>query len=131
MASDLNQCSFIGRLGKDPESRFKPDGKQITSFSMAVSGYKKDETEWVRVVAFDKLAEICSTYLTKGSRIYLSGRMKTDKWTDKEGVERYSTNIIADKMQMLDGKKDASQPEVEQHKDPASDFSGMDSDIPF
>lgn len=111
--SDLNLCQFIGRLGKPPETRYTPDGKAICSFGIAVgsqwknkAGEKQESTEWVSITAFDKLGEICSKYLDKGSLIHISGRMKTDKYTDKQGVEKYSTKIIAENMQMLGGKKD-------------------------
>lgn len=115
MANDLNQCNFIGRLGKDVETRYMPNGDAVSSFSIAVgsswkdkAGDKKEETEWVSVTAFRKLAEICGQYLKKGSKVYVTGRMKTDKYTDKDGVERYSTKIIMDNMQMLDSKPGAS-----------------------
>ena len=109
MANDLNRCEFIGRLGRDPESRFSPDGMQIVSFSIAVGRkYKdKEETEWVNIVAFGKLAEICAEYLSKGKQIYVAGRMNTQKYQDKEtGQDRYSTRIIADQLQMLGGRDD-------------------------
>lgn len=109
MANDLNRCEFIGRLGKDPETRHAPDGGAICNFSLAV-GWKtsgKEGTEWVRVVAFGKLAEICGEYLTKGKQIYVSGRMTTRKWADKDtGQDRYSTEIVADHLQMLGTKPD-------------------------
>lgn len=116
MSNDLNQCQFIGRLGKDPETRYMPSGEAVSSFSIAVGsqwkdkqGAKQESTEWVNVTAFAKLGEICGQYLTKGSQIFVSGRMKTEKYTDKEGVERYSTKIIADRMQMLGNKPEGSQ----------------------
>lgn len=111
MSNDLNNCYFIGRLSRDPETRYLPSGEAVASFSLAVGstwkdkqGQKQESTEWVNVTAFGKLAEICTQYLAKGSRVYLSGRMKTDKYNDKEGITRYSTKIIADRMQMLGGK---------------------------
>jgi single-strand DNA-binding protein len=106
MANDLNQCNFIGNLGRDPETRHMPSGDAVTNFSIAV-GWKskeKEGTEWVNITAFGKLAEICAQYLKKGSKVFISGRMTTEKYTDKDGVERYSTKIVADRMQMLDGK---------------------------
>jgi len=109
MANDLNRCEFIGRLGKDPETRHSPDGTAVCNFSLAV-GWKtkeKEGVEWVRIVAFGKLAEICSDYLAKGKQVYVSGRMTTRKWADKDtGQDRYSTEIVADQMQMLGGKGD-------------------------
>src|SRR5690554_5737547 len=147
MANDLNRCEFIGRLGRDPESRFSPDGMQIVSFSIAVGRkYKdKEETEWVNIVAFGKLAEICAEYLSKGKQIYVAGRMNTQKYQDKEtGQDRYSTRIIADQMQMLGGRDDdgghhqapqrqpqqARQPE-QQPKRQADSIYDMADDPPF
>lgn len=143
MANDLNRCEFIGRLGKDPETRYAPDGGAICNFSLAV-GWKtsgKEGTEWVRVVAFGKLGQICADYLTKGKQVYVSGRMTTRKWTDKDsGQDRYSTEIVADQLQMLGGKNDeseqrpASKPASRQparESQPASNLADMDDDIPF
>lgn len=114
MASDLNFCSFIGRLGKDPETRYLPSGEAVTNFSIACSqswkdkesGDKKEVTEWVRCSAFGKLAEIAGQYLKKGKQCYVSGRMTTRKWTDKDGVEKYSTEIKVDQLQLLGSKDD-------------------------
>lgn len=146
MASDLNSCNFIGRLGKDVETRYMPSGEAVASFSLAVGstwkdkqGAKQESTEWVNVTAFGKLAEICSQYLVKGSQVYLSGRMKTDKYTDKNGIEKYSTKIIAERMQMLGGKGqsgDEQQQPARQQPAPAtppsSGFDDMENDsIPF
>lgn len=137
MSNDLNRCEFIGRLGKDPEVRYSPDGAAVCNFSLAV-GWKtkeKEGVEWVRIVAFGKLAEICGEYLTKGKQVYVSGRMTTRKWTDKDsGQDRYSTEIVADQLQMLGGKNDepeqrpASRPAPRQVVPSTSDDS---SDIPF
>ena len=146
MANDLNSCNFIGRLGKDVETKYMPSGEAVSSFSLAVGstwkdkqGEKQESTEWVNVSAFGKLAEICSQYLVKGSQVYLSGRMKTDKYTDKNGVEKYSTKIIADRMQMLGGKPSEGQSSAPasapKHAAPSSGggsgFSDMEDDIPF
>jgi len=110
MSNDLNRCEFIGRLGKDPDVRYSPDGAAVCNFSLAV-GWKtkeKEGVEWVRVVAFGKLGEICGEYLTKGKQVYVSGRMTTRKWTDKDsGQDRYSTEIVADQMQMLGAREDS------------------------
>lgn len=139
MANDLNRCEFIGRLGRDPETRFMPNGDAVCNFSVAVGWKSKDKegTEWVRVNAFKQLAEICGKYLTKGSQVYVSGRMATRKWTDKEGQERYSTEINLDQMQML-GSKHESEPAREHAKakqdgyaPQPSGFSDMEDDIPF
>jgi len=138
MANDLNRCEFIGRLGRDPETRFMPNGDAVCNFSVAVGWKSKDKegTEWVRVNAYKQLAEICGKYLTKGSQVYVSGRMATRKWTDKDGQERYSTEINLDQMQML-GSKPEGEPDRERAKAkqdvyaPQSGFSDMDDDVPF
>ena len=98
---------FIGRLGRDPESRFTQSGKTVVNFSIACSEKRGGEeyTEWVPIVAWDKLGEICAQYLQKGSLVYISGRMQTRKWQDKEGGTRYTTEIVAREMKMLDGKE--------------------------
>ncbi|HEY6022269.1 MAG TPA: single-stranded DNA-binding protein [Candidatus Paceibacterota bacterium] len=137
----VNKVILIGRCGKDPETRYMPSGEAVSSFSLAVGsqwkdkqGAKQESTEWVNVTAFAKLGEICGQYLTKGSQVFVSGRMKTEKYTDKEGVERYSTKIIADRMQMLGGKPEGSQPAQRQPSTRgggASGFDDMDDDIPF
>jgi len=111
MARDLNKVMLIGRLGKDVELRVTPSGNSVASFSVA-SGRSvkegdgwKDQTEWFRVVAWEKLAEICANYLHKGSRVYVEGRLQTREYTDKEGVKRYSTEVIANDVILLDAKK--------------------------
>ena len=106
MANDLNQCNFIGRLGRDPEQKFMPSGDSVCNFSIAV-GWKtqeKEGTEWVNIVAFGKLSEICAEYLKKGAQVMVTGRMRTREW-EKDGVKRYATEIVADRMQMLGGKQ--------------------------
>ena len=115
MSNDLNRCEFIGRLGKAVETKYMSDGKAVTNFSIAVGnswkskdGEKQESTEWVNLVAYDKLAEICSKYLTKGSQVFVSGKMKTRKWQDKEGKDRYTTEIIVNELQMIGGKGEAS-----------------------
>ena len=109
-SNDLNRCEFIGRLGRDPEVRFSADGNAICNFSIAV-GYKskeKETTEWIRIVSFGKLAGVCGDYLRKGSQVYIAGRMTTRKWQNKDGVEQFSTEVVADQMQMLGGKSEES-----------------------
>lgn len=145
MANDLNHCSFIGRLGADPETRHAPSGDAICNFRIAV-GWKtkeKEGAEWVRISAFGKLAEICGQYLKKGSQVFVSGKMSTRKWQDKEGRDQYTTEIRADQMQMLGGKSDGAQQERQQpgqrqqQSAPSGgggQSGGMDdfeSDIPF
>lgn len=124
MANDLNQCNFIGRLGKDVEMRYQPSGDGIASFSIAVGWKSKDKegAEWVNITAFGKLAEICGQYLKKGSKVFISGRFKTDKY-EKDGQIRYSTSIIANILQMLDGKGDNQQ---QGQQAPQQNNSGFD-----
>ncbi len=119
----LNQCNFIGNLGKDPEMRTMANGKAVTNFSIAVTekwtsnGEKKERTEWVKVTAYDKLAEICAKYLAKGKPVFISGKMQTRQWEDKDGNTRYTTEIVANNMVMLgmtsqgSGDQDYGQPE--------------------
>lgn len=109
MANDLNRCEFIGRLFKDPEVRFTASGEAICDFSIAVNWKTKDKdgTEWVRIKSFGKLAGICGDYLKKGSQVFIAGRMTTRKWQNKDGVDQYTTEVVADQMQMLGGKLDA------------------------
>ena len=111
MAS-VNKVILIGNLGRDPETRYAPSGSAICNVRIATtrnwkdkaSGEKREETEWHSVVFYDRLAEIAGEYLKKGRSVYVEGRLKTRKWTDKEGVERYTTEIVADQMQMLGGR---------------------------
>ena len=134
MANDLNQCNFIGRLGADPETRFTPSGDAVCSFRIAV-GWKskeKEGTEWVSITTFGKLAEICGQYLAKGSQVFVSGRMKTEEY-ERDGVKRYSTKIVADRMQMLGGKQSADTPQEKPRPSAKTEpsFEVMDSEIPF
>ncbi len=113
MAS-VNKVILVGNLGRDPETRFSPDGAAICNVSLATtsqwkdktSGERKEETEWHRVVFYNRLAEIAGEYLKKGRSIYVEGRLKTRKWQDKEGQDRWSTEIVADQMQMLGSRED-------------------------
>ena len=102
----INQCNFIGRLGRDPETRYTQSGKAVASFSLACSEKRggEESTEWVNIVAWEKLAEICGQYLTKGSLVFISGRMQTRKWQDQNGNDRYTTEIVAREMKMLDSR---------------------------
>jgi single-strand DNA-binding protein len=112
MANDLNQCNFIGRVGKDPEVGYSSGGMAITNFSIACDHKYKDKehTEWVRLVAFGKLAEIIGEFVKKGKQIFVSGRMQTDKWEDKDGNTRYTTKIIANDVQFLGGRNTEGAP---------------------
>lgn len=113
MARGINKVIIVGNVGKDPETRYTAGGSAITTLSVATSeqwkdkqtGENKEHTEWHRVKFFGRLAEIAGEYLRKGSQVYVEGRLKTDKYTDKEGVERYATDIIADEMQMLGSRQ--------------------------
>jgi len=135
MAS-LNKVLIIGNLGKDPEERFFGDGTPVTNLSVACTekykdkqGEQKEITEWVNVVFFGKLAEIAGKYLSKGSSVYVEGKMKTEKYTDKNGIEKYATKVIGSSMQILQGKpreEGSAKPE----KPPVSS-DGLDDDIPF
>jgi len=112
MAS-VNRVTLVGNLGRDPEAKYMPDGAQITHVSIATthtwkdkaSGEKKEETEWHRVLFRGRLAEVASEYLKKGSQVYVEGRLRTRKWQDRDGQDRYTTEIVADSMQMLGGRR--------------------------
>jgi single-strand DNA-binding protein len=115
MAS-VNKVILIGNLGKDPEVRYLPSGDAVANISIATTetwkdkgGEKQEKTEWHRVSMFSKLAEIAGEYLKKGSQVYIEGRLETRKWTDKEGHERYTTEIRADRMQMLGSRSGGSE----------------------
>ncbi|WP_295003911.1 single-stranded DNA-binding protein [uncultured Dechloromonas sp.] len=117
MAS-VNKWIGIGNLGRDPETRYTASGEAICNFSIACteswrdkqSGERKEMTEWVRISAFGKLAEICSQYLKKGSQVYVEGSLRTRKWTDKDGQERYTTEIRCDDMKMLGSRQGMGAP---------------------
>ena len=113
MAKDLNKVMLTGYLGADPEMRYTSQGSAVTTFRVAsgrtwksADGTQHDDTEWFRVVAWDKLGEICNQYLTKGARVYVEGRLQTRKWQDKEGQDRYTTEVIASDMIMLSNRQD-------------------------
>jgi single-strand DNA-binding protein len=158
MAS-VNKVILIGNLGRDPEVRYAPSGSAICNVTIATSrqwkdktsGEKQEETEWHRVVFYDRLAEIAGEYLKKGRPVYVEGRLKTRKWTDKDGVEKYTTEIVADQMQLLGsregmgdgesrggGSAPASRPSSGGAGSPrpapqksSTGFDDMDDDIPF
>ena len=164
MAS-INKVILVGNLGRDPETRYMPDGGAVTNVSIATtdtwkdktSGEKKEATEWHRVVFFNRLAEIAGEYLKKGSQVYVEGRLRTRKWQDKEGQDKYTTEIVCDTMQMLGGRQGMgdggrgdrgesdsrggppaegraeARPEARPApaKKPAGKFDDMEDDIPF
>ena len=110
----INKAIIVGRLGRDPEVRYTPDGTAVANFSVATSeewkdkntGEKREKTEWHRIVAFRRLGEICGEYLSKGRQVYIEGRIQTRDWEDKDGNKRYTTELVADKMQMLGSRSD-------------------------
>jgi single-strand DNA-binding protein len=130
---------FIGRLGGDPTIRYTPDGNMVTSFSIACdesyknkSGEKVSKTEWVKVVTWRKLAEICGNYLQKGSLVFIEGKMQTRSWEDKDGVKRYTTEILGNVMKMLGGKSEGRDNGVDRDLE-AGGWSDPDpdGDVPF
>lgn len=157
MAS-VNKVILVGNLGRDPEMRYMPSGDALCNFSVATtdtwkdkSGAKQERTEWHRISMFGKLAEIAGQYLKKGSSVYVEGRLQTRKWTDKEGHERQTTEVVADRMQMLGGRggntfevmedgddapqqRQAPKASPQNSGKPAGNSSGFDDfedDIPF
>lgn len=133
--SGLNFVQIIGHLGADPDMRYMPSGKPVASIRIATSetwkdkesGDKKERTEWHSIAAFDKLAEIMGQYLRKGALVYVSGKLQTRKWQDKDGKDRYTTEIIASQMQMLGGKPLTDRPAAS----PPADDGFEDKEIPF
>lgn len=110
MSSSVNKVILVGNLGKDPELRYTPSGVAVATFSIATSeswtdkdGVKQEKTEWHRIVAWRKLAEICGQYLTKGKKVYIEGSLQTRSWDDKDGSKHYTTEIVAKDMIMLSG----------------------------
>lgn len=143
MAKGINKVILIGNLGKDPEVRHMPSGGAVANFTLATSeswkdkqtGEQHERTEWHRVVFYNRLAEIAGEYLRKGSKIYMEGSLRTRKWQDKDGQERYTTEINGNEMQMLDSRgagnfdvAASSPPTASQGVMPPPDF---DDDIPF
>lgn len=139
MANDLNRCEFIGRLGADPETRYTANGTAVCNFRIAAGWKSKDKegTEWIPIVAWGKLAEVCSQYLIKGSRVFVAGSWRTRKWQDQQGQDRYTTEIVINEMQMLDSRQDTqARPQQTQQRPtqaPSVPAGGDDfeDDIPF
>jgi single-strand DNA-binding protein len=139
----INKVIILGNLGQDPETKYMPNGNAVTNCSIATSetwkdkqsGQEQERTEWHRVVFFNKLAEIAGEYLRKGSKVYIEGSLRTRKWQAQDGTDRYSTEIVADEMQMLDSKPNDGQQQAQQPQrraqpaPPADDFD--DEAIPF
>jgi single-strand DNA-binding protein len=149
MAS-VNKVIIVGNLGADPETRYLPSGDAVTNIRVATtdrwkdkaSGDTKEATEWHRIAFFGRLAEIAGEYLKKGSQVYVEGSLRTRKWQDKDGQDKYSTEIRADVMQMLGSRSGAGEPRAEPSaprgepkaaaaKKPAGKFDDMEDDIPF
>ncbi len=148
MARGINKVIIVGNLGQDPETRYMPSGSAVTNMSIATSeswkdkqtGEQKDRTEWHRVAMFGKLAEIAAEYLKKGSQVYIEGKLRTRKWQDKSGADRYTTEVIADEMQMLGGRSGGGSSSMggggggsstPSGPAPAPSGDDFDDDIPF
>jgi single-strand DNA-binding protein len=157
MARGVNKVILIGNLGRDPEVRYSPSGQAIANVTIATSeswkdktsGEKQEKTEWHRVVFFGRLAEIAGEYLKKGSQVYVEGRLQTRKWQDKDGQDRYTTEIVANEMQMLGSRGGAGAPADNFNQEPSYAEAGsgaggkkapakstagdavIDDDIPF
>lgn len=129
MSKDLNKVQLTGHLGADPEMRYTSQGSAVTNFSVASNrawkdreGNQHEDTEWFRIVAWDKLGEICNQYLTKGTRVYIEGRLQTRKYVDRDGQDRYMSEVIAQDMIILSSRGErGSVPEVEDHFDEPTD----------
>jgi len=131
----LNKVMIIGNLGADPEMRYTADGAAVTNFNVAASrrytgsdGERKEETEWFRVVAFRKLAELCSQYLQKGRRVYIEGRLQTRSWEGQDGQKRFTTEVIAQDVQFLDSRPGGA-PRSDDQQDAPMDLEP--EDVPF
>jgi single-strand DNA-binding protein len=157
MARGVNKVILVGNLGNDPETRYLPSGGAVTNVTIATSeswkdkqsGQAQERTEWHRVVFFNRLAEIAGEYLRKGSKVYVEGSLRTRKWQDQSGQDRYTTEIVAAEMQMLDsrgggamgGDSEAPAPRRQQasgnnpppmsNETPPANFDNFDDDIPF
>ena len=134
----LNKVVLIGRLGRDPETRFMPNGEAVCNFSVATSeswkdsnGQKQERSEWHNVTMYRKLAEIAGQYLTKGSQVYLEGKIQSRKYTDKNGVERTAYEIIANEMKMLGGNSQATQEQPKYPQGNAKPADDISDDVPF
>lgn len=147
MARGVNKVILVGNLGNDPETKYMPSGSAVTNLSVATNeswkdkqtGEQKDRTEWHRVAMFGRLAEIAAEYLRKGSQVYIEGKLRTRKWQDQQGNDKYTTEIIADEMQMLGGRSGGGAPASGGGGDnggpppgpPSGGSNDFDDDIPF
>jgi single-strand DNA-binding protein len=138
MSRGLNKVMIIGHLGKDPEMRYTPSGRPVTTYTVAVSrswnsadGERHTETEWFNIVAWGNLAEICKQYLTKGQQVYIEGRLQTRRWDDKEGQKHTSVEIVANEMMMLGDRRDASHGSEEQSASTEVEPAATEDEFPF
>ena len=134
----LNKVILIGRLGREPELRFMPNGEAVCNFPVATSeswkdknGQRQEATEWHNVTMYRKLAEIAGQYLTKGSQVYLEGKIQSRKYQDKDGIERTAYDIIANEMKMLGGNSQATQEQPKRQQAQAAPVEDVDDDLPF
>jgi single-strand DNA-binding protein len=133
----VNKFIGIGNLGRDPELRYMGDGKAVCNFSFAItekykdkSGDQKEVTEWINVATFGRLAEICGEYVRKGTKVYVEGKLKTEKYTDKNGIEKSATKITAEKVDILSSKGESLTTAIKEATPPIQEFAN-DDDIPF
>lgn len=138
MSRGLNLCQFIGNLGADPDTKYAPSGSAVTKISIGVgkqwrdkqTGEHQNRTEWVRCVAFGKLAEIMAEHLRKGAKVYVSGEMRTNKYQGQDGIDRYSTEIVVGEMLMLDGRQGGQAPSQQASQGAGGD-TDFDDSIPY
>ena len=139
MSRGLNKVMVIGHLGRDPEMRYTPSGRPVTTFTVAVSrswntaeGERRSETEWFNIVAWGNLAEICKQYLHKGQQVYIEGRLQTRQWEDKEGQKHKNVEVVANEMMMLGDRRDNSKKsdEADQEEDQSEPMADED-EFPF
>ena len=137
MSKGINKVILIGNLGRDPEIRYMPSGGAVANLAVATTeawkdkttGESSERTEWHRVVVFNRLAEICGQYLKKGAKIYIEGSLRTRKWQDAQGQEKYSTEIVASEMQMLGDSENPRPGSFD--KKPTKNDENLDDEIPF
>ena len=146
MARGINKVIIVGNLGGDPETRYMPSGSAVTNLTVATNeswkdkqtGEQKERTEWHKVAMFNRLAEVAAEYLRKGSQVYIEGKLRTRKWQDKDGNDRWTTEVVADEMQMLGGRSGGGGGSASMNQDPGPasapaqpDPDAFDDDIPF
>jgi single-strand DNA-binding protein len=131
MSRGLNKLMIIGHLGRDPEMRYTPSGKPVTTFSVATSrtwhsadGERHEETEWFNVVAWGSLAEVCNQHLKKGQQVYVEGRLQTRRWEDGDGNKHFTTEVVAQEMTMLGSRKDNFEHDIKRESDEIEDLAG-------